>query len=168
MNWNHNMKFTYKSFINNVPNFPKPGVIFKDIQPLLADPIVFSDVVKEMNNLVEIPDYWIGIDSRGFILASALSLHTNIGLKLIRKQGKLPPPVVGISYNLEYGTDTIELQPGTGNVIIIDDVYATGGTMKAAERLCKEAGYNVIDKLVLIDLQFLHTNVSVKSLIKYE
>ena len=101
-------------------------------------------------------------------MASALSLHTKIGLKLIRKKGKLPPPILSVSYNLEYGSDTIEMQPGKGNVVIIDDVYATGGTMDAAEKLCREAGYNVIDKLVLIDLCFLHPINNIKSLIKYE
>ena len=160
------MKF--KSYIKDVLDFPKLGVTFKDIQPLLSNPIVYNNAIKEMNNLVETPDYWVGIDSRGFIMASALSLHTKIGLKLIRKKGKLPPPILSVSYNLEYGSDTIEMQPGKGNVVIIDDVYATGGTMDAAEKLCREAGYNVIDKLVLIDLCFLHPINNIKSLIKYE
>ena len=158
----------FKSYIKDVLDFPKLGVTFKDIQPLLSNPIVYNNTIKEMNNLVETPDYWVGIDSRGFIMASALSLHTKIGLKLIRKKGKLPPPILSVSYNLEYGSDTIEMQPGKGNVVIIDDVYATGGTMDAAEKLCREAGYNVIDKLVLIDLCFLHPINNIKSLIKYE
>ena len=158
----------FKSYIKDVLDFPKLGVTFKDIQPLLSNPFVYNNAIKEMNNLVETPDYWVGIDSRGFIMASALSLHTKIGLKLIRKKGKLPPPILSVSYNLEYGSDTIEMQPGKGNVVIIDDVYATGGTMDAAEKLCREAGYNVIDKLVLIDLCFLHPINNIKSLIKYE
>ena len=158
----------FKSYINDVLNFPKLGVTFKDIQPLLSNPTVYNNAIKEMSNLVEIPDYWVGIDSRGFIMASALSLYTGVGLKLIRKKGKLPPPISSISYDLEYGSDTIEMQPGKGNVVIIDDVYATGGTMNASEKLCKEAGYNVIDKLVLIDLCFLHPTTNIKSLIKYE
>ena len=158
----------FKSYIKDVLDFPKLGVTFKDIQPLLSNTIVYNNAIKEMNNLVETPDYWVGIDSRGFIMASALSLHTKIGLKLIRKKGKLPPPILSVSYNLEYGSDTIEMQPGKGNVVIIDDVYATGGTMDAAEKLCREAGYNVIDKLVLIDLCFLHPINNIKSLIKYE
>jgi adenine phosphoribosyltransferase len=163
-----NNNWLYKSFIHDVKDFPKPGITFKDIQPLLANPTIFDSAIKEMSNLVQKPDYWVGIDSRGFIMASSLSTNTGIGLKLIRKKGKLPPPVTSISYDLEYGSDTIELQPGKGNVVIIDDVYATGGTMNAAEKLCKEAGYNVIDKLVLIDLCFLHPTANVKSLIKYE
>ena len=163
-----NNNWLYKSFIHDIKDFPKPGITFKDIQPLLANPVVFDSPIKEMSNLVQKPDYWIGIDSRGFIMASSLSINTGIGLKLIRKKDKLPPPVTSISYDLEYGSDIIELQPGKGNVVIVDDVYATGGTMEAAEKLCKEAGYNVIDKLVLIDLCFLHPITNIKSLIKYE
>jgi len=164
----NNYNWLYKSFIFDIENFPKSGITFKDIQPLLANPTMFSNAIKEMSNLVQKPDYWVGIDSRGFIIASSLSINTEIGLKLIRKKDKLPPPVASISYDLEYGSDIIELQPGEGNVVIVDDVYATGGTMNAAEKLCKEAGYNVIDKLVLIDLYFLHPTTNVKSLIKYE
>ena len=163
-----NNNWLYKSFIHDIKDFPKPGITFKDIQPLLANPVVFDSAIKEMSNLVQKPDYWIGVDSRGFIMASSLSINTGIGLKLIRKKDKLPPPVTSISYDLEYGSDIIELQPGKGNVVIVDDVYATGGTMEAAEKLCKEAGYNVIDKLVLIDLCFLHPITNIKSLIKYE
>ena len=163
-----NNNWLYKSFIHDIKDFPKPGITFKDIQPLLANPTIFDSAIKEMSNLVQKPDYWVGIDSRGFIMASSLSINTGIGLKLIRKKGKLPPPITSISYDLEYGSDTIELQPGKGNVVIVDDVYATGGTMEAAEKLCKEAGYNVIDKLVLIDLCFLHPITNIKSLIKYE
>lgn len=161
----------YKSFISDVKDFPKPGIVFKDIQPLLANSNAFNAAIKEMSNLVEQPDYWVGIDSRGFIMASALSMYTNIGLKLIRKQGKLPDRnhvLHSVEYDLEYGSATIEMKPGKGNVVIVDDVYATGGTMSAAERLCKQAGYNVIDRLVLIDLQFLHSNKDIKSLVKYE
>ena len=156
----------YKNLINEVPDFPIPGVSFKDVSPLLKSS-QFPYIVKGMKNLVTQPDYWIGIDSRGFIFASALSM-INGGLIMCRKKGKLPPPVVSETYSLEYGEDTLEIQPGKGNVIIVDDVYATGGTMNAVEQLCIKAGYNVIDKLVLIDLQFLHEPTNVKSLIQYE
>jgi adenine phosphoribosyltransferase len=156
----------YKNLINEVPDFPIPGVSFKDVSPLLKSS-QFPYIVKEMKNLVTQPDYWVGIDSRGFIFASALSM-INGGLILCRKKGKLPPPVVSETYSLEYGEDTLEIQPGTGTVVIVDDVYATGGTMGAVEKLCVKAGYTVIDKLVLIDLQFLHEPTNVKSLITYE
>jgi adenine phosphoribosyltransferase len=158
MNW--------KKYINEVPDFPKPGVSFKDISPLLKS-IRFSEAIFEMKKLVPNPQYWVGIDSRGFIFASALA-NTFGGLIMCRKKGKLPPPVISQEYSLEYGTDTLEIQPGNGTVVIVDDVYATGGTMNAVEQLCQKAGYTVIDKLVLIDLKFLHEPTNIKSLIQYE
>lgn len=156
----------YKNLINEVPDFPIPGVSFKDVSPLLKSS-QFPYIVKGMKNLVTQPDYWVGIDSRGFIFASALSM-LNGGLIMCRKKGKLPPPTVSETYSLEYGEDTLEIQPGTGTVVIVDDVYATGGTMNAVEQLCIKAGYTIIDKLVLIDLQFLHEPTNIKSLIQYE
>ena len=87
---------------------------------------------------------------------------------MCRKKGKLPPPTESYSYQLEYGEDTLEIQPGNGNVVIVDDGYATGGTMEAVEELCKRAGYTVIDKLCFIDLQYLHEGVNCKSLVQYE
>jgi adenine phosphoribosyltransferase len=158
----------FKDYIKDVPNFPKEGVIFKDIQPLLSNGEAFTSAITEMLNLVDQPDYFIGVDSRGFIFASAMALKTKNGLRLVRKAGKLPPPKVSYHYTLEYGTDTLEIQEGTGKVVIVDDVYATGGTMNAVEHLCKEAGYKVIGKVVLIDLAFLHEPNDIKSLIKYE
>ena len=158
-----------KNLIKDVPDFPKDGVIFKDIQPLLDDPIIFHHTISSLGKLIKSPpDYWVGIESRGFLFASALAMKYRAGVKLIRKSGKLPPPLVSKSYELEYGTDTIEMAPGSGTVVIVDDVYATGGTMNAASQLCEEAGYDVIDKITLIDLQFLHGDVDVKSLIQYE
>jgi len=158
MNW--------KEYINEIPDFPQPGVSFKDISPLLKSPL-FPYTIAKMSTLVNTPDYWIGIDSRGFIFASALATRSG-GLIMCRKKGKLPPPTISETYSLEYGKDTLEIQPGTGDVVIVDDVYATGGTMNAVEKLCEKAGYTVIDKLVLIDLQFLHGPTNVKSLIQYE
>lgn len=158
----------FKDYIKDIPNFPKEGVTFKDIQPLLSNGEAFTSAITDMLDLVDKPDYFIGVDSRGFIFASAMALKTKNGLRLVRKAGKLPPPKVSYHYTLEYGTDTLEIQEGTGKVVIVDDVYATGGTMNAVEHLCKEAGYEVIGKVVLIDLAFLHELNDVKSLIKYE
>ena len=152
--------------MHSVPNFPIQGVSFKDVSPLLKS-LYFPFIVKEMKNLVKQPDYWVGIDARGFIFASALAMKEG-GFIMCRKKGKLPPPVISETYSLEYGEDALEIQPGTGTVVIVDDVYATGGTMNAVEQLCIKAGYTVIDKLVLIDLQFLHKPTNVKSLIQYE
>ncbi len=159
----------FESYVTDIPNFPIDGVTFKDIQPLLSSPKAFRHAIREMFSKFEtIMDYWVGIDSRGFIFASGLSQFSNKGLKLLRKKGKLPPPTVAKTYELEYGSDTLEIQPGTGKVVIVDDVYATGGTMDAAEQLCKDAGYDVIGKVVFIDLDFLHGPTDVKSVIKYE
>jgi adenine phosphoribosyltransferase len=158
----------YKSLIKEIPDFPQPGVSFKDVSPLLKSNW-FPYMIKELRNQVKhTPDYWVGIDSRGFIFASALSVISGNGMIMCRKKGKLPPPVISQTYSLEYGEDTLEIQPGTGRVVIVDDVYATGGTMTAVEELCKKAGYEVIDKLVLIDLKYLHKPNNVKSLIQYE
>jgi adenine phosphoribosyltransferase len=158
MNW--------KEFIHEVPDFPKPGVSFKDVSPLLRSPL-FPHAIAEMSTLVKHPDYWVGIDARGFIFASALASR-NGGLIMCRKKGKLPPPTISETYSLEYGEDTLEIRPGKGKVVIVDDVYATGGTMNAVEKLCEKAGYTVIGKLVLIDLRFLHESNNVKSLIQYD
>jgi len=157
-----------KNSITDIPDFPKPGVIFKDIQPILKDSNLFFHVISGMSRLTKLPDYYIGIESRGFLFATALAMRSKIGIKLMRKKGKLPPPVISTSYQLEYGNDTLEIQPGSGSVVIVDDIYATGGTMAAAVELCQNAGYDVIGKLVFIDLTSLHPLTDVKSLIQYE
>jgi adenine phosphoribosyltransferase len=157
-----------KNSITDIPDFPKPGIVFKDIQPILKDSNLFFHVISGMSRLTKLPDYYIGIESRGFLFATALAMRNKIGIKLMRKKGKLPPPVISTSYQLEYGNDILEIQPGNGSVVIVDDIYATGGTMAAAAELCQNAGYDVIGKLVFIDLISLHSSTDVKSLIQYE
>jgi adenine phosphoribosyltransferase len=156
-----------KNEIVEVENFPIPGVNFKDISQLLKSKY-FKEAIKLMGEKVEVPDYWIGIESRGFIFASALSMYYGGGLVLCRKKNKLPPPKIALEYQLEYGTDILEIKQGQGKVIIVDDVLATGGTMNAAEQLALNAGYSVMDKLVLINLKFLNSDLTIKSLIDYE
>ena len=170
----------FKDYITEVPDFPVEGVNFKDISPLLADQETFKSVIVGMGKLVGIgihydgkpPDYWIGIDARGFIFASALSMIHGGGVVMCRKAGKLPPPVIRKRYQLEYGTEWIEMKEGNGTAVIVDDVLATGGTLQATNDLAKMVGYDVVDNLVLIDLQYLPRleifDLEVKSLLQYE
>jgi adenine phosphoribosyltransferase len=162
----------YKNYIENVPNFPKEGILFRDIQPLLENEQTFFDAIYDMGQMIDLEnvDYFVGIESRGFIFASALASINLKGFKMIRKAGKLPNPndiLHTVEYQLEYGKDSIQMKPGKGNVVIVDDVYATGGTMLASEILCKMAGYTIIDKLCLVDIGITKDH-DVKCLITYD
>ena len=170
----------FKDYITEVPNFPVKGVNFKDISPLLADQETFKSVIVGMGKLVGIgihydgkpPDYWIGIDARGFLFASALSIQFGGGVVMCRKVDKLPPTVFSHSYSTEYSEDTIQIKQGSGTAVVVDDVLATGGTLKATNYLAGTARYDVIDNLVLIDLQYVPRvedfDLKVKSLIQYD
>ena len=162
----------FKDYITEVPDFPVEGVNFKDISPLLANQKLFEECIDEMGMLVDMPDYWIGIDARGFIFASALSMIHGGGVVMCRKAGKLPPTVFSHSYKTEYSEDTIQIKQGSGTAVIVDDVLATGGTLQATNYLAGTAGYDVIDNLVLIDLLYVTRiktfDLEVKSLIQYE
>ena len=170
----------YEDYITEVPDFPVEGVNFKDISPLLANEEAFDNCIEDMGEMVEIPDYWIGIDARGFLFASALSIYFGGAIVMCRKAGKLPPTVFSHSYGTEYSEDTIQIKRGSGTTIIVDDVLATGGTLQAANYLAGTAGYDVIDNLVLIDLLYVtriittmvdgakEFDLEVKSLIQYE
>ena len=162
----------YKEFIDNIHHFPTEGIIYRDIQPILANDKVFQSVIQDMGNLIdEIPDYWVAIESRGFLFATALSLQFGGGVRIVRKKGKLPNrKLFSVKYGLEYGEDELEMayipQHDFGTCVIVDDVLATGGTLEATENLCKMVGLNVIDKLVLVDIG-LYDGYDVKSLIQY-
>lgn len=149
----------YEKLITSVPDFPKEGVVFKDISPLLKDR--FHDVISDMGkdiNWDEV-DAIVGIESRGFILGAAMGIRFNKGFIPMRKKGKLPPPVIGEDYALEYGTDKLELKENNTplNVIIVDDVLATGGTLKAAISLCEKNKYSVRGISMLMNLKFLNS-----------
>ena len=161
----------FKNYIEDVQDFPIEGITYRDIQPLLEDSEAFYDAIYELGEFVNMEevDYFVGIESRGFIFASALASINLKPFKMIRKEGKLPDRnhvLHAVEYDLEYGTDVIEMKPGKGKVVIVDDVYATGGTMKAAEELCKIAGYEVVDKLCLVDIGIKKEH-DIKCLIKY-
>jgi len=146
-----------KRHIVEVPDFPRPGILFRDITPLLRSH--FAAALDAVEGLFS-PDEWraadalAGIESRGFVLAAGLAARHGKGFVPIRKQGKLPPPVVAAAYALEYGSGVLEMQRGAGRVLLIDDVLATGGTMRASAELCGTAGYEVAGLGVLIDLRF--------------
>ena len=161
----------YKRLIKEYPNFPVDGVNFKDISPLLADQQMFLEVIVDMGRRVRNPDYWVGIDSRGYLFSSALATQFGGGVICARKEGKTPGEFVSKTYDLEYGTATLELQPGEGEVVIVDDVLATGGTLQAANDLAEGAGYKVVGNLVLVDLEYVprvdNFNLDVRSVIQY-
>lgn len=150
-----------KSFVHDVPNFPKAGIIFRDINPLLAQPGALKAAAAAMTSeFSTLPiTHVIGIESRGFLFGSIIAQDLDRGFSPIRKQGKLPGEVVSETYNLEYGTETLEIQTdaiGPGDrILLVDDVLATGGTLSAAERLVDATGAEVVGATVLIELDFL-------------
>ena len=163
---------SYKDYITEVNNFPIDGVSFKDISPLLSDEKVFKNIIRGMGERVRIPDYWVGIDARGFIFASALSIYYGGGVVMCRKEGKLPPPTRTLGYDTEYSKDVLELKEGSGEVVIVDDVLATGGTIQTVNKLVEKAGYNVVGNIVLIDLKYVprvdNFDLTVRSVVEYE
>jgi adenine phosphoribosyltransferase len=147
--------------IRDVPDFPKPGIVFKDVTPLLADPVAFAHVVEVMSAAFcdEGIDKVVGIEARGFILAAPVALACGAGFVPARKAGKLPAARRGVSYELEYGRETIELHEDAfaagDRVLIIDDVLATGGTAAATVELVESLGGEVVGLAFLIELGFL-------------
>lgn len=150
-----------KQFIRDVPDYPQQGIIFRDITPLLGDKRIFAEVVELMSRtwVDARPDLIAAIEARGFIPGAAMAVHLGAGFVPIRKTGKLPWQTILETYELEYGTDQLEVhadavRPGQ-KVLIVDDVLATGGTASAAVRLMRKLGADVIGVQVLIELGYL-------------
>jgi adenine phosphoribosyltransferase len=151
-----------RALVRDVPDFPEPGIVFKDITPVLADENAFSTII----DLIVVHfgrgnvDKVVGIEARGFILAAPVAYHFGAGVVPIRKKGKLPGPTVEETYALEYGEATLELhEDGVHHgerVLVVDDVLATGGTAKAAASLVERIGGKVCGVTCLIELEFLH------------
>jgi adenine phosphoribosyltransferase len=147
------------SRIRDIPDYPKPGVVFKDITPLLADGPALQAVVRALASGHGPVDKVVGIEARGFILAASAACQLGTGFVPVRKQGRLPGPTYAQSYDLEYGTATVEVHrdafsPGE-RILIIDDVLATGGTAQATASLVRRAGADIVGVAVIMELAFL-------------
>jgi len=150
-----------RRYVRDVPNFPKPGILFRDVTPLLADCVALPAAVEALAAPFreEGIEQVLGIESRGFVLGAPVALALGAGFTLVRKQGKLPYHTRSVTYDLEYGTDTVEMHidavtPGQ-RVLIVDDLIATGGTAAAAVKLAREAGAQVVGCVFLIELAAL-------------
>ncbi|MCP4871278.1 MAG: adenine phosphoribosyltransferase [Proteobacteria bacterium] len=149
------------SLVRDVPDFPKPGIVFKDITPIFQDPRGLKETMAlfEQRLRDKAIDLIIGVESRGFLFGAPVAIELGLGLGLVRKKGKLPYATIERSYELEYGTATLEahtdmVTPGQ-RVVILDDLLATGGTALATAQLCRELGANVVEAGFLIELGFL-------------
>ena len=148
-------------YLPTVPDFPKPGIQFRDISPLLGEPAAFAQAIAHMATIAQQFDYShiVGVESRGFVFASALALHAGKGLVLVRKPNKLPLASHRESYGLEYGSDALEIQstslPAGSRVLLIDDVLATGGTIIATAKLINQVGALTIASICLLEIESL-------------
>ncbi len=156
------------TFIRDIPDFPKPGIIFKDITPLLNNPEAFKASIEQLASRYAGTriDKIVGIEARGFIFAGALAYRLGTGMVPVRKKGKLPYKTLSETYELEYGTDTMEIhedaiKPGD-HVLVLDDLIATGGTLAATCRLVEKLGGSIVEVAILIELSFLNGREKVK------
>lgn len=164
-----------ESFVNKIPDYPKPGILFYDISTLLVNNKAFEHSIRLMSENVSNLDIDLiaGIDARGFIFAAGLAHKLNKGLVMLRKKNKLPGKIFSQEYDLEYGKDTIEINVNIENkkILLVDDLLATGGTANAALKLLKKSGAQVKCFLCLIELTFLSgkqkLDIPFKSLIRY-
>jgi len=167
-----------KSHIREIPDFPKAGILFYDIGTLLTHGPAWQKAVAGLEDAVsrEKPDVLLAIESRGFLVAAPIAANLGIGIVMVRKKGKLPGKTVSYSYDLEYGSDTIEIQEGVlkpkQRAAVVDDLLATGGTSAAAVKLARKIGAVVTRAAFIIELSFLNgrsrLDVPVTSLVRYE
>ena len=166
---------TLKQYVKEIQDFPKPGIVFRDISPLLRDH--FPALIKELAELYTEEEwskieYLAGVEARGFAIASALAVYLGKGFIPIRKKGKLPLEVARVDYDLEYGQDALEMHYGGGHLMLVDDVLATGGTLEAAANLCKTTGHSIEGLLCIVDLAYLNNfsweGEKVRSLLAYD
>ncbi|APH56132.1 Adenine phosphoribosyltransferase [Granulibacter bethesdensis] len=167
-----------KKYIRDIPDFPKPGILFHDISTLLADADAWQVTMGRLANRVRVhhPDILAGVESRGFLLAAPLALKLGCGFVMLRKRGKLPGKTIGLDYALEYGTDRLEIQEGAikpgQRVVIVDDLLATGGTLAAGIDLLHKIGADVAAAATIIELSFLkgreRLNVPCETLVDYQ
>ncbi|MEZ5825432.1 MAG: adenine phosphoribosyltransferase [Geminicoccaceae bacterium] len=149
------------SHIRRIPDFPKPGILFYDISTLLQHADAWRTATERMSDLVADlkPDLVAGIESRGFLLAAPISIRLGLGMVMVRKVGKLPGTVVSHSYDLEYGSDTLQISDGLvprgARVVLVDDLIATGGTARAAVTLLRKVGADVVGAAFMIELDGL-------------
>lgn len=150
-----------KQHIRSIPDFPKPGILFYDISTLLAHPVAWRTTVARLAEALQPhrPELLVGIESRGFLVAAPVAYELGLGFAMIRKQGKLPGKTVRFTYDLEYGSDTLEVQEDAiaagQRVVVLDDLLATGGTMQAAIDLVRQRGGVVAGAGCIIELRFL-------------
>ena len=168
-----------KEHIRSVPDFPEPGILFYDISTLLSNPEAWQVALSRLTNRISAfnPELLLGIESRGFLLAAPLAARLGIGFSMVRKKGKLPGTVISYEYQLEYGSDTIEIQADAiekdQRIVILDDLLATGGTFSACLSLVDKVGGDAVGGATLIELNFLKGrerlgDLSFESLIAYD
>ncbi|CAI9120092.1 adenine phosphoribosyltransferase [Brytella acorum] len=171
-------EFDLRNYIRNIPDFPKPGILFHDISPLLRNADAWQVATGRLARVIAPwqPDILAGIESRGFLTAAPLAQRLGCGFVMLRKPGKLPGETVSLDYGLEYGHDTLQIQvdaikPGQ-RVVILDDLLATGGTLAASVQLLRNVGAEVVGCSVMIELTGLHgrdkLDIPLHSLIHYE